>query len=221
MQTAFVTRDQLEKAVQLQRQTREGRIGEWLLRLGFVEEHQVTAALARQFGLPLINLRNASANTDAVRMIPGKVAKCTGLIPVGFDDTQTSLRVAVTAPVDFNSQEAIRRMIRKGIVAYVGDQSAIQKLLEEWYKPEDLDLTNVPTFSSWADLTELGDAIVSAAIRDRAHNIQAELVQDFFWVRLDFSSEFHHHFFRYVAAHVANQEHVSEREVVLRYAAAH
>jgi hypothetical protein len=221
MQTAFVTRDQLEKAIQLQNQMQEGRIGEWLLRLGFVEEHQVTAALAKQYGLPLINLRNASANSDAVRMIPGKVAKCSGLVPVGFDDNQMSLRVAVTAPVDFNSQEAIRRMVRKGIVAYIGDQSVIQKLLEQWYKPEDLDLSTVPTFGSREDLIELGDSMVSAAIRNRAQNIQAELVQEFFWVRLDFSSESHHHFFRYVAAPAAKREAVPERGIARRYAMAH
>jgi hypothetical protein len=222
MQTAFVTRDQLEKAVELQNQTRKGRIGEWLLRLGYVEEHQVTAALAKQYGLPLINLKNTSANTDAARMIPGRVAKCSGVIPVGFDDGQESLRVAVTAPVDFNSQEAIRRMVRKGIVAYIGDQSAIERLLEQCYRPEELDLSNVPRFGSLKDLIDLGSSMVSIAIRGRAQNIQAELVQDFFWVRLDFSSESHHHFFLYAPAPAANYAHVSEREVAVReYAAVH
>lgn len=203
MQTAFVTREQLEKAVQLQSERKEGRIGEWLLRLGFVEEHQITAALAKQFGLPLINLKNSAAKTDAVRMIPGKVAKCSGLVPVGFDDSHTALRVAVSAPVNFSSQEAIRRMVRKGIVAYVGDQSAIDRLLEQWYEPEDLDLTNIPSFSSINDLVELGNEIVAMAINNRALDIRAELVQDIIWIRLDFPSESHHHFFRYtpVAEH--------------------
>src|SRR5512138_1241283 len=49
MQTAYVTRDQLDQAIRLQAERQEGRIGEWLLRLGFVEEHQITAALAKQF----------------------------------------------------------------------------------------------------------------------------------------------------------------------------
>jgi hypothetical protein len=220
MQTAFVTRDQLDEAVRLQTKTREGRIGEWLLRLGFVEEHQITMALAKQYGLPIINLNNANANSDAVRMIPGKVAKCSGLVPVGFDDGQTSLRVAVTAPINFNSQEAIRRMVHKGIVAYVCDQSAIQKLMEKCYKPEDLDLSNVPTFSSLDDLVELGSEMISTAVRHRAQDIQAELVHDFFWVRLDFSSESHHHFFRYVSTPAGNQERVDLREIAVGYAAA-
>ncbi len=220
MQTAFVTRDQLEKAVKLQNQTRQGRIGEWLLRLGYVEEHQITAALARQFGLPLINLKNANANADAVRMIPGRIAKCSGLLPVGFDDSQTALRIAVTGPVNFNSQEAIRRMVHKGVVTYIGDQSTIQQLLEQWYKPEDLDLSNVPTFSSLEDLIELGDEMIATAINHRAQDIQAELVQDFFWVRLDFPLESHHHIFRYVSVPSASQGHVAEGEMTVSYASA-
>jgi type IV pilus assembly protein PilB len=219
MQTAFVTRDQLDEAIKLQNQTREGRIGEWLLRLGFVEEHQITAALAQQYGLPLINLNSSDANTDAVRMIPGKVAKCSGLVPVGFDDHQTSLRVAVTAPVNFNSQEAIRRMVQKGIVAYIGDQSAIQKLLEQMYEPEDLDMSTVPTFSSLEDLVEVGNEVIATAINHRAQDIRAELVQDFFWMRLDFPSESHHHLFRYVAAPSQNPVLEHENEIAVAYGA--
>jgi hypothetical protein len=219
MQTAFVTRDQLDEAIKLQNQTQEGRIGEWLLRLGFVEEHQITAALAQQYGLPLINLNSSDTNTDAVRMIPGKVAKCSGLVPVGFDDRQLSLRVAVTAPVNFNSQEAIRRMVQKGIVAYIGDQSAIQRLLEQLYEPEDLDMSNVPTFSSLDDLMEVGNEMIATAINHRAQDVRAELVQDFFWMRLDFPSESHHHLFRFLAASDQKPVYAPENEIAVGYSA--
>ncbi len=221
MQTAFITREQLDEAIKLQRDNREGRIGEWLRRLGFVEEHQVTAALARQYGLPVINLRNSMGNAEAVRMIPGKVAKCSGIFPVGFDDNQTSLLVAVSAPVNFNSQEAIRRMVRKGIIPYIGDQSAIQQLLEQWYEPEELDISNVPTFSSLEDLVGLGNEMVATAINQRALDIKAELVQDFFWMRLDFPCESHHYFFRYMSPQAQSHERVSDRDVAVGYAAAH
>ena len=217
MQTAYITRDQLDEAIKLQTQTHEGRIGEWLLRLGFVEEHQITAALARQYGLPLINLNRSDANAEAVRMIPGKVAKCSGLVPVGFDDSQTALRVAVTAPVNFHSQEAIRRMVRKGIVPYIGDQSAIERLLEQLYGAEELDLSSIPTFSSLEELVEVGNDIIASAINNRAQDIQAELMQDFFWMRLDFQTESHHHFFRYEATPEHAHDFMAENEFSANY----
>jgi hypothetical protein len=199
MQTAFVTREQLDEAIRMQTKMQEGRLGEWLRRLGFVDEHQVTAALAKQYGLPVINLKNPDTNEDAVRMIPGKVAKRSGLVPVGFDDDQSHLRVAVCAPVDFQFQEAIRRMVRKGIAPYIGDQSAIQQLWERYYDPEELDLSNVPTYCSLDELLEVGCEVVRTAIKNRALDIQAELLQDFFWIRLDYPEEAHHHFFQYDA----------------------
>jgi hypothetical protein len=212
MQTAFITREQLDEAVRMQNIMQEGRLGEWLLRLGFVEEHQVTAALAQQYGLPMINLNNPDTNTDAVRMIPGKIAKSSGLVPVGYDNDRSLLRVAVCAPVDFHSQEAIRRMVHKGLAPYIGDQSAIQQLWERFYEPEELDLSNVPTYNSLDELLEAGREVVSSAIDNRAQDIQAELIHDFFWMRLDYPNETHHHFFRYDASAFPEPMHQQDME---------
>jgi hypothetical protein len=220
MKNALVTRDQLDEAIRLQNTTRKGRIGEWLLQLGFVEEHQITAALAQQCGLPLINLKNSNPSSEAVRMVPGKVAKSAGLIPVGFDDDQTSIRVAISGPVNFHSQEAIRRMVHKGIVAYIGDQSIIEQLLELWYGPEELDLMSAPAFSSLEDLFDIGSEIISAAVELRAIDIRAELGQDFFWVRLDFESEFHHYFHRFALESSMLPESHSIENSLMSYATA-
>lgn len=211
MQTAFVTQEQLDEAIRMQTKTQEGRLGEWLRRLGFVDEHQVTAALAKQYSLPVINLKNPDTNSDVVRMIPGKVAKRSGLVPVGFDDDQSHLRVAVCGPVDFQFQEAIRRMVHKSIAPYIGDQSAIQQLWERYYEPEELDLSNVPTYSSLDELLEVGCDVVHSAIESRALDIQAELLRDFFWIRLDYPEETHHHFFQYDAT-IAPTRHPVHRE---------
>jgi hypothetical protein len=218
LQTSYITRDQLEEAVRLQSETREGRIGEWLVRLGFVDEHQITAALARQFGLPLINLNNAERHKEAARVIPGKVARSLGLIPVGFDDNQGSIRIAVSGPVDFNSQEGVRRMVHKGIIPYMSDRSAIERLLEQNYAAEDLDLSDVPTFSSLEDLTTAGHEVVVTAINHRAQNIQAELFRHLFWIRLDFPSKSHHYFFRFTSAPAYGKDPIPQRGASLRYA---
>jgi hypothetical protein len=219
MQSGFITRDQLDEAIKLQTQSQEGRIGEWLQRLGFVEEHQITAGLAKQYGLPFINLNLADANAAVVRMIPGKVARCSGLVPVGFDDDRKSLRVAVTAPVSFNSQEAIRRMVGMGVVPYIGDQSVIQKLLAKLYEPDELDLSNLPTFSSLDDLIELGNDMVANAIKLKAQDIRVELLQNFFWVRLDLPAESHHHLFRYQATQPGMFEQAPEKRMAVGYGA--
>jgi len=212
LEKAFVTHDQLEEAVRLQRQTREGRIGEWLIRLGFVEEHQITVALSKQYGIPMIQLRNVNAQTDAARMVPAPVAKCSNLVPVGYGNDGTSLRIAVTGPVDFGSQEAIRRMLRRGVMTYIGDQSAIHSLIERCYQPQDLDVSGFPSYGSQRELLAAAKGVLHAAIEGRAGNVQFELVEEFFWARSDFENAAHHQFFRYVAPPAQTQDRPLERQ---------
>jgi len=199
MQTASISREQLEEAVRLQKLTREGRLGEWLLRLGFVEERQITVALAKQSGLPLIDLKNSEAKSDAVGMIPAQVAKCSNVVPVSYDDGQDALRVAVSGPVNFNLQQALRRMIGKGIATFIGDDSAIQALLASWYEPAALDLSKAPVFSSLEEFVEILRDIVSDAVNQKAANLQAELLEKYFWARLDIGSRSRHYFYRYLS----------------------
>ncbi len=186
LQTSFVTADQLDTAINMQRLNQEGRLGEWLLRLGFVEERQITLALSQQYGLPVIHLDKSDPKPDAVKMIPGKVAKCSKLIPLGLDEEKKSLCIAVNTPVDFNSHEAIRRMVGRSLIAYVSDQSTILSLLERWYEPEDLDLSSAATFHSQDELLDISKTIVSSALIQRADNIQMELVEEYLWARLEF-----------------------------------
>jgi hypothetical protein len=215
LQTSFITPDQLDAAIEMQRTNHEGKLGEWLLRLGFVEERQITMALSKQYGLPVIHLDKSDARTDAVKMVPGKVAKCSNLVPLGFDEEKKVLCIAVCAPVDFNSQEAIRRMLGHSLVTYIGDQSAILSLLERWYEPEDLDLSSVPTYSSQSELIEIGRNIVAAALNHKAENIQMELTEEFFWARIDFAERSIQRFHRRMNTPVTAQEKITEPQLAV------
>jgi len=186
LQTAFITPDQLDLAIKMQRLNQEGKLGEWLLRLGFVEERQITLALSKQYALPVIHLAAADAKSDAAQMVPGRVARCARLVPLGLDEEKNSLCMAVSAPVDFNALEAIRRMVGRGLVTYIGDQSAILSLLERLYEPGDLDLKNTQAYASQSELLDICRTIVSSALIQRAENIQLELAEEFLWARLDF-----------------------------------
>ncbi len=206
METAFITRDQLDQAIRLQRVTREGRVGEWLRRLGFVDERQITVALAKQCGLPLINLKNSEARGDAVGMIPAQVARCSNLLPVSYDDDQGSLRIAISGPVDFNLQQALRRMIGKDISAFVGDESAIQSLMNRWYEPEELDPSRMRHFSALEELLDILKDTVSIAVSQRSTNIRAEFLEKCFWARLDNGSRSEHLIYPYVPAQGHEEE---------------
>ncbi len=186
LQTAFITLDQLDTAIKMQRLNQEGKIGEWLLRLGFVDERQITMALSQQYGLPVIHLDKSDAKNDAIKMIPGKVARCSRLVPLGLDEEKKSLCIAVSDPGDFNAQEVIRRMVGRGLITYVSEQSTIFSLLERWYEPEEMNFDGAPAYASQTELQDISRSIVSSALIQRAENIQMELTEEYLWVRLDF-----------------------------------
>jgi hypothetical protein len=199
MQTAFITRQQLEEAVRCQQEARNGRLGEWMMRLGFVEERQITSALARQFGLPMMDLKNAQPKTEAVQMIPAPVAEAADLIPVSFDGGSGSLRVAVSGPISFQEQEALRRMIGTGISIFLGDQSTIRAMRDAWYAPELLDISRTPAFQSPEELQGILEKMVAAAVQERAMDFKAELLERYLWLRIHTISGIRDFFYRHLA----------------------
>ncbi len=192
LDNALITPEQLRQAVARQRQAQQGRIGEWLIRLGFVEEHQVTVALSRQFGLPLLKLSDSDSRTPAVGLIPGKVAKCARVLAVSYDEPKNTVLLAVTAPVSPLLQEGMRRMLRTKVAAYLADVSAIDRLVERWYDPLDLDFSECGCFASLAELHEIVSGVMRASCERRAENLRVELLEGCLWVRMDWVGRSEH-----------------------------
>jgi len=200
LQSSGVTRDQIDRARQSQLETGEGRIGEWLLRLGFVSEQQVTLALSKQYGLPMIKLRESDSPSDAIRLIPGKVARSLRFLPVGLDDQQDALRIAVSPPLDFHYQDALRRMIRKSLVTYITDTTVLQILLDRWYEGKTASEDESASYTTFHDVREIACSTVKFACANRAENLQFELPGECFWTRVDFASGSIHEIYHHVAS---------------------
>ncbi len=194
-----LTRDQLETALSMQQSTRQGRLGEWLVRLGFLEEHHITQALSQQWGVPVIDLAHCDIQPGTARLVPGRVARCAGLLPVGHDDRQNALLVAMSNPVDFGCQGALRRMLRVEIVPFVADQSAVRAQIERCYAPAETDIAGCSSFDSRSELLTLVRRRVRDAISERALNCEFELLEDYTWLRLDFHGGSKHEVYRHAA----------------------
>ena len=196
----YLTRDQLDEALAVQQKTGRGRIGEWLIRLGFVEEHHVTQALSQQWGMPVIDLAHCDIPSGIATLVPGRVARCAALLPVGYDERQRALQVAMSNPIDFSSQGALRRMLRMEIVPFVADGSAVRSLIERCYAPSESDVTGCLSFDSRSELLTLVRRRVRDAISERAVNFEFELLEDYTWLRLDFQAESKHEVYRHAAS---------------------
>ena len=77
----LLTNEQLEKALDEQKQS-GGRVGEHLIRLGFVTEEDILDCLSQQYGVPSINLQHFEIDESIIRLIPADVARKYQFIPV-------------------------------------------------------------------------------------------------------------------------------------------
>ena len=111
-------------------------------------------------------------------------------------------------------------MVRKGILTYIGDQSAIEALIEQWYEPEELDLAGAPTYNSLEELLEIGKDLAATAVNQKVENIQAELLEEFLWARLDFGPKSRHLFYRHASALFPDRLQIQDAQIAIASAGA-
>jgi len=186
VQNGAITSADLERALALQRREGHGRLGDWLQRQGVLTEHQITMALSRQYGLPVINLRDGEPPGEAIRFLPASVARCFRSLPVGFDEVHDTLQLAMSPPLGFHIQEVFRRMTGKPLSIFIGDETRIRFLQDLWYGPGTDAPDDAVVFEDLEDLLSIARASAAFACENRALNLQMDLVDDKFWTRIDF-----------------------------------
>lgn len=103
--------EQLRSALEAQRHAGGGKIGEWLQQLGFATELDITAALARQWGCPLLHGEAANLLTDHCSAIPLPLLETFQMMPVELVESNRTLLVAFSGGVDHTALYAIERML--------------------------------------------------------------------------------------------------------------
>ena len=93
----LITKDQLDKALQEQKQSGT-RVGYNLVKLGFVQEIELTKTLARQYKMPAVDLSRFEVDPKVVRLIPGDLALKNLVLPLKREGR--TLTVAMADPTN-------------------------------------------------------------------------------------------------------------------------
>jgi hypothetical protein len=125
-----LTAEQLRAALAAQRSAGQGKIGAWLLELGFASESQVTAALARQWRCPV--LLSGANLMDAGRLpaIPALLLESFQMMPVELVEATGTLLVAFSERIDYTVLYAIEQMLGYRTEACLTCPSTLQKKLQ-------------------------------------------------------------------------------------------
>jgi len=203
----LITQDQLKEALKVQKDG-GSKLGETLIKLGFVAEEDITECLSQQFGVPSINLAHFEIDAGVIKLIPSDVARKYNILPV--NKTGATLTIAMADPTNVFAMDDIKFMtgynvepvvaselgIRAAIDNYYGTTSAIElkKVMEDLQsadaadlevleEEEDLDVETLAAESEEAPVVKLVNLILTDAIKRGASDIHIEPYEKEFRVR--------------------------------------
>jgi hypothetical protein len=131
LEEGLISAEQLELALLEQEQLR-WRLGEILMSFGWVTSEQIADALAKQYGLEFIDLREAPIDPRAPALVDADVAERYQALPVGFLAEDVTL-VAIADPTDVGACDEIRELLGTAIRLAVCDAAALDEAIRLAY----------------------------------------------------------------------------------------
>jgi type IV pilus assembly protein PilB len=122
--------DQLKTAIQEQKQTGK-RLGETLLNLGYIDEHQLVAYLSKQYGVPAINLDQFEISLDVLKTVSRETAIKHRLIPI--NKSGSTLVVAMSDPSNIFAVDDLKFATGNNIEVVVTSERSIRNAIERFY----------------------------------------------------------------------------------------
>ena len=126
----LITPDQLKQALEHQR-ANGGRLGNSLVRLGFLSDDGVMAVLSRQFSVPSINLAGFEVDPGVTKLIPMETALKYQVLPLSR--VGSSLTLAMVDPTNVFAMDDIMFMTGFNIEPVVASETAVAAAIKRNY----------------------------------------------------------------------------------------
>ncbi|HVZ78844.1 MAG TPA: GspE/PulE family protein, partial [Gemmatimonadaceae bacterium] len=161
----LISREQLEKALQEQKQNGT-RVGYNLIKLGFIQETELTKMLARQFKMPAVDLSRFEVDPRIAKLIPGDLALKHLVLPLKREGR--TLTVAMADPTNLGVLEDLKFITRYDIFPVIAGEFTIKNALEKIFESTDTQMSNL--LSEIEGITEDGDVEV---VEDQDEEVSA------------------------------------------------
>ena len=160
-----ISRDQLQIGLHEQRRCGD-RLGDVLVRLGFLTEDMLAAVLAERAGCTAVDLTQIPIDPALIHKMPREFAQQHRVVPIGLQGSV--LEIAMADPYDVVAMDALRSYFPRvtEIVPYVASAAAIAEVID-----------------GYADVTAMMDAVLEEMETGR-HNVDKHEVWDHPIVRL-------------------------------------
>src|SRR5213594_385565 len=126
----LISPEQLKQALEHQK-SNGGRLGNTLVKLGFLSDDEVTAVLSRQYGVPSINLSYFEVDQNVIKLVPMETAAKYQILPLSR--VGSSLTVAMVDPTNVFAMDDIKFMTGFNIEPVVASETAITEAIKKHY----------------------------------------------------------------------------------------
>ena len=211
LERGWVTPDQLAEALRSRQDPRE-RLGQTLVRLGVLEERNVTELLGEQFSLAVVGPeRLAQADPAAVQLVPEHLARQAMLLALKREGD--TLDVAVGDPLDVVSLDHLRALTGCTLRVCLARPAEVREAIDNFYQEirasenlgeildkldlsatteeEDVDLAALRQQVEDAPVVRLVNLMLAEAIDARASDIHVEPLRDRITVRFRIDGALH------------------------------
>ncbi|MCC6276546.1 MAG: type IV-A pilus assembly ATPase PilB [Oligoflexia bacterium] len=127
----LITIDQLENAKKTQKQAGGGRLASALVKLGYVNEQNLTEFLSKQYQVPAIDLATFEIDPDALKLVSKEICEKHSLIPIS--KSGNTIVVAMADPSNLFARDDVQFLTRCKIEVVVASETAIHGAIERNY----------------------------------------------------------------------------------------
>jgi type IV pilus assembly protein PilB len=139
LREGIIAQAQLDEVIKVQAKE-GGRLGELLLKLGFVTEEDIVIALGKQLSLPYVTmgagLLKPALDQNLDTLVPKEFALKNLVLPLSR--ILDSLTCALTDPLDVILIDNLRKMTNCEINPVIATKSEILKAIDEFYGKRDI-----------------------------------------------------------------------------------
>ncbi len=126
-----------------------GRLGNALVHLGMLKEPELVRALARQVGIPVIDLNAREIDPEALRLVPRKIIETRSVLPVQLlsEHRRGPLLVATSDPLDLHALDEVAFASGKMVRPMLAPRSQIDVAIARYLgrgRPDALELPPEP-----------------------------------------------------------------------------
>jgi type IV pilus assembly protein PilB len=140
MREGLITREQLDKALQEQKQNGT-RVGYNLVKLGFIQETELTKMLARQYRMPAVDLSKFEVDPRIAKLIPSELATKHLVLPLKRDGR--TLTVAMADPTNLGVIDDLKFITRYDIFPVIAGEYTLRNTVEKYYESSDVQMQNL------------------------------------------------------------------------------